>query len=70
MLPFRPPRVSKAALPPAREVRVAVAARQRLVRVADAAAAVVVANAAAEGVRRQRQRLQDLLQDSPMESLI
>lgn len=68
MLPFRPPRVSKAALPPAREVRVAVAARQRLVRVADAAA--VVANAAAEGVRRQRQRLQDLLQDSPMESLI
>ena len=68
MLPFRPPRVSKAALPPAREVRVAVAALQRLVRVADAAA--VVANAAAEGVRRQRQRLQDPLQDSPMESLI
>jgi hypothetical protein len=34
------PRVSKAALPPAREVQVAVAARQRLVRVADAAAVV------------------------------
>jgi len=68
LLPFRPPRVSRAAPPPAREVRVAVAALQRLVRVADAAA--VVANAAAEGVRRQRQRLQDLLQDSPMESLI
>jgi hypothetical protein len=68
LLPFRPPRVSKAALPPAREVQVAVAARQRLVRVADGAA--VVASAAAEGVRRQRQRLQDLLRDSPMESPI
>jgi len=68
LLPFRPPRVSKAALPPAREVRVAVAARQRLVRVADAAA--VVASAAAEEARRQQQRLQDLLQDSPMENPI
>jgi hypothetical protein len=64
-VPFKPLRVSKAALPPAHKVPVREAAQQLPVRVEPAAVVEV-----ADGAQRRKDRLQGLPRGSPMESPI